>query len=217
LYRDGIVDADHRIIPREHNQRVLGMADKLLRAAGLAPDALDAVAFGRGPGSFTGLRIAAGIAQGMALGLGVPVVPVSTLEVLAATAATIRPEAPGIVSVLKSRVGEVYLGVYTIVRTGGEPVPRALVPEAGIVVSALALPDAVGTDWVFCGDGVDAVAKAIDRHFGIGVRLHPELLPNAGALVRIAAKRLERGDGVDAADAIPEYLQAELPWRKSGA
>jgi tRNA threonylcarbamoyladenosine biosynthesis protein TsaB len=212
LYLDGIVHADHRRMPRQHNQRVLAMADALLGAAGLVPGALDAVAFGKGPGSFTGVRIAAGIAQGVALGRDLPVIPVSTLEVLAATALMHWPEAPGAVCALSSRAGESYVGIYA----GPALQPRRMVPDAALGSNDLELPAIVTPAWVFCGDAIPVFGAALAAQLGTGLELRPELLPEAAALVRVAATRLAAGAWVDAAAAVPVYLQGELPWRKTG-
>jgi tRNA threonylcarbamoyladenosine biosynthesis protein TsaB len=212
LYLDGIVHADHQRVPREHNQRVLAMADALLGVLGLVPGDLDAVAFGQGPGSFTGVRIAAGVAQGVALGLDLPVIPVSTLEVLAATALMHQPDAPGAVCALSSRAGESYVGIYA-----GPPLqPRNVVADAGLGSIDLELPAEVTPAWVFCGDAITVFGAALQARLGGGVALRPDLLPEAAALVRLAATRLAAGGGVDAAEAVPVYLQGELPWRKTG-
>jgi tRNA threonylcarbamoyladenosine biosynthesis protein TsaB len=212
LYLDGSVHADHRIIPRQHNQRVLAMADALMAAAGIQPGAVDAVAFGRGPGSFTGVRIAAGVAQGMALGLDVPVIGISTLEVLAATALTMDPDAPGAVCALRSRAHEFYLGIFA----GPANMPRSLAAECEMVPAALALPPEVTPQWMFCGDAVASLETALASWLGYAVRTYPELLPNASALVQLAATRVARGEGLDASNAIPVYLKGESPWRKAG-
>ena len=95
---------------QEHAERLLPMANELLAEAGLAPGALQAVAFGQGPGGFTGLRVACGVAQGMAMGLGIPVLPVVSHQAVAAQAGGSPDEA--IVVALDARMNEVYLAVY---------------------------------------------------------------------------------------------------------
>ncbi|MCZ8411581.1 tRNA (adenosine(37)-N6)-threonylcarbamoyltransferase complex dimerization subunit type 1 TsaB, partial [Achromobacter dolens] len=101
---------------QEHAERLLPMANDLLAEAGLAPAALQAVAFGQGPGGFTGLRVACGVAQGMAMGLGIPVLPVVSHQAVAAQAGGGPDDA--IVVALDARMNEVYLAVY---RQGASP------------------------------------------------------------------------------------------------
>jgi tRNA threonylcarbamoyladenosine biosynthesis protein TsaB len=210
LYRDGVVEADHRIIPRQHNQHVLAMIDTLLARAGIAPAMLDAVAFGCGPGSFTGLRIAAGVAQGIALGADIPLVPVSTLAVLAATALSEYGSAPGVICALPSRTGELYLGVYAA--TDGAPV--AIVPDASLRQPDVDLPPSVTTAWLFAGEAVSLLAPALQRRGFAEPPAAVVLHPHARALVWLAEVSFARDGGVDAAAAVPVYLQGELPWRK---
>ena len=102
---------------QEHAERLLPMADELLAESGLAPSALHAVAFGQGPGGFTGLRVACGVAQGMALGLGIPVLPIVSHQAVAAQADATQAQA--IVVALDARMNEVYLAVYR--RAGASP------------------------------------------------------------------------------------------------
>ncbi|WP_080363818.1 tRNA (adenosine(37)-N6)-threonylcarbamoyltransferase complex dimerization subunit type 1 TsaB, partial [Bordetella pertussis] len=95
---------------QEHAERLLPMARELLARAGLAPEALQAVAFGQGPGGFTGLRVACGVAQGIALGLGIPVLPVVSHEAVAEVSGAAADDA--VVVALDARMEEVYLAVY---------------------------------------------------------------------------------------------------------
>lgn len=103
---------DTRIAPRRHNALVLEMIDTLLDSAGARPRELDAVAFSAGPGSFTGVRIGAAVAQGIALGGGVPVVRVPTSALMAEQVRR-RSDAPGVITVRMSRAGWVYTARYT--------------------------------------------------------------------------------------------------------
>jgi tRNA threonylcarbamoyladenosine biosynthesis protein TsaB len=201
LWDDGRVLARSVHAPREHTARVLPMIAEVLAEGGLAPSALDAIAFGRGPGSFTGLRIAAGIAQGLALGLDRPVVPVSSLAALAHSV-----DAPRVIAALDARLGEVYVGLYAraagglmalrgeerLCAPGDVPVPR----ERG---------------WTGAGSAFAAHHDALAAHLGATLtHTEPARHPQAGALVVLAAAALARGEAVDAAQALPVYLRERV-------
>jgi tRNA threonylcarbamoyladenosine biosynthesis protein TsaB len=211
LSHRGSVVEDHRIVPRQHNQLVLPMIDALLQSAGLEPADLDGVAFGCGPGSFTGVRIAAGIAQGISLGIGVRVVPVSSLQVLAQTAAATRPSTAGLLATIQSRPDEVYFGGFRCIDGVCSPV----FAEQVVRSVDLTLPREVNSDWCIVGDGARHFADALARQ-----RLHcaadASVLPTAAALLTLALPELMRGRGVDAAHALPVYLDGTRPWRKLG-
>ena len=198
---------DHRIVVREHNRLILAMIDSLLRKSGIGRRDLDAVAFGRGPGSFTGVRIAAGVAQGISLGIGIPVVPVSSLAVLAQTARATHPDAVNVLATQRSRADEIYVGCYRY--AGGKF--RLIAPESVAGTTMRVPPAWVEPTWWVVGDGV--------AHFGdtlatLGCSIDATLLPTASALLVLAATALANGEGVGAADALPVYLQGTNPWRK---
>ena len=140
------VIARTELAPRRHAERVLPMADQLLAEAGIGKHALDGVAVGRGPGAFTGVRLAVSLAQGMAMALGVPVVTVSSLAALALEA----PEDDAdILAVIDARMGEIYAASYQRDGAGGL---TALDEERVCTADALMLPQAaawnvVGTGW----------------------------------------------------------------------
>jgi tRNA threonylcarbamoyladenosine biosynthesis protein TsaB len=203
----GTIYEDHRIVVREHNRLILVMIDSLIRKSGIDRRDLDAVAFGRGPGSFTGVRIAAGVAQGISLGIGIPVVPVSSLAVLAQTASATHSSAVNVLATLRSRAEEIYVGCYRY--AAGEL--RLIAPESVVDAAMRDPPACVERDWWVVGDGV--------AHFGdtlatLGCSIDPKLLPTASALLVLATTALINGEGVDSADALPVYLQGTGPWRK---
>ena len=146
----GVVHSDHRIVPREHNRLVLPMIDSLLASAGVDRRELDAIAFGRGPGSFTGVRIAAGIAQGIALGLSLPVVPVSSLAALAQAAVETHPQARGVLATIRSRADEIYLAGYGF----GADRDVVWIAESVVAATQRELPPCVDSAWWVVGDGV---------------------------------------------------------------
>ncbi len=204
LWLDGELLERFEVAPRGHAERVLPWAEALLAEAGLAVRALDAVAFGRGPGAFTGLRIACGVAQGIALGAGLPVVPVSTLAALAQGAA--GPARPRILAALDARMGEVYWGGYVLgeeglVRPAGE---EALLPPERV-------PRPQGEAWWGAGPGWAAHGEALRRRLGGQLAgASPELLPRAGAVARLAAAALARGEALPPEQAQPAYLRQQV-------
>jgi tRNA threonylcarbamoyladenosine biosynthesis protein TsaB len=199
----------HRDAPKQHNQLVLGYIDDLLRQAGLAPTDLDAVAFGRGPGSFTGVRIAAGIAQGISLGAAIPTIPVSTLQILAQTALDLDRGLATVGAVLRSRPGEIYLGGYAAERDG---LCVELLADATWRVDELTPPRWLRGRCGIVGDGADCFAAAL---LPGGCVTDAALLPSACSLLRLAARVLSRDAGVAAELALPIYLEGTLPWRKA--
>jgi tRNA threonylcarbamoyl adenosine modification protein YeaZ len=111
LVQDGNVIERYVVAPREHNRLILSMIEAVLAEAGVGRTQIDAVAFGRGPGSFTGLRIAAGVTQGIAYGLDCPVLPVSTLAALAFQSFE-EAAGEGVYACLDARMGEIYGGLF---------------------------------------------------------------------------------------------------------
>lgn len=191
---------DHRLAPRQHAALILPMIDGLLAQAGIDRRALDAIAFGRGPGAFTGLRIAAGVAQGLALGLDRPVVPVSTLAALAQAHAADRA-----MVALDARLGEVYYGYYT---RGANDLVTADADDALAPPDAIALAPDSGWRGVGLGPGWAAHGAALADRLGQRItQIDPDVQPQAGGLVRLAMAAFRRGEAVPADQALPTYLR----------
>lgn len=197
----------YEVIGRGHADRLLPMADELLREAGLRPGDLDAVAFGRGPGGFTGLRIAAGLAQGLAAGARRPVVPVSNLAAVAAGVGRAKGEARVLVC-MDARMGQVYWAAFET----ADVVPRPVTPER------LADPDAVappsGVAWHGAGHGF-AAHPAIAARLGAALSAVDDgALPHAGDIARLAASELAAGGGQPAERGLPVYLRDDVVHRR---
>lgn len=203
----GIVYEDLRIVPREHNRLILPMIDELLRAHRVERRALDAIAFGRGPGSFTGVRIAASVAQGISLGIGIPVVPVSSLAALAQTAIAARPDVDRVLATIRSRPDEIYYAVY---RRNGE-LGVSIGDESIATSSDRDLPTDVDAGCWVVGDGALHFA---DRLAELRCPVDATLLPSARGVLRLALRAFADGDLVDSAGALPVYLQGTRLWRK---
>ena len=202
LYVDGEVEERYALAPRQHAALILSMVESLLASAELAVTQLDALAFGQGPGAFTGVRIAASAAQGIAFGANLPVVPVSTLAALAAGAMRETGESH-VMTALDARMDEVYWGVYTG-DAAGLPVLQGRETVAG--------PDDVPVpgdgDWVAAGSGWGAYAGLLMPRAGERVvRLLPDLEPGAHDVAVIGADRFARGEVGRAGDAVPVYLR----------
>lgn len=196
--------------PREHTRRLLPMVDEVLAEAGLAPAALDAVAYGRGPGSFTGLRIAAGAAQGLAYGLDRPLLGVSTLEALALGAHR-RHHFRHVVTALDARMGEIYVAAWRCADGGTE----ALSEEAVMPPARLRLPEAGGEPgWVGVGSGW-ALWEAMPVEVQASLEqclVEPE--PAAEEMALLAARDLAAGGGQSAQAVQPTYLRDTVAWQK---
>ncbi|NGX16820.1 tRNA (adenosine(37)-N6)-threonylcarbamoyltransferase complex dimerization subunit type 1 TsaB [Wenzhouxiangella sp. XN24] len=193
--------------PRKHAASLLPMAEACLAEAGIGLGDLDAIAFGRGPGSFTGLRIAAGVAQGIAFGAGLPVVPVSNL----AAAALAAGRAHGWQRVLvafDARMGEVYAGAYEIDAAG---LPVLVGAEALLAPGDLAAP---GRDWRGAGSAF-AAWPGLAATAGV-VSADSALAPRARDLLDIAADACARGLAVPAEEALPVYLRERVAWQGGG-
>lgn len=191
------------VMPRRHAARVLPLIDEVLQEAGLVPADLGAVAWGHGPGAFTGVRIAAGVVQGIAWSRDLPVVGVSTLAALAQGAFR-RHGARRVWSALDARMGEVYWGGYAL--EDGADVMVAAVPDC---VSAPAqvpvTPDLV--DAAGIGTGWEAHGQALAGRVGEAALMDGEALPDARDLLPLARHALRAGCWVAARDAAPVYLR----------
>ncbi|KJZ14405.1 MULTISPECIES: tRNA (adenosine(37)-N6)-threonylcarbamoyltransferase complex dimerization subunit type 1 TsaB [unclassified Halomonas] len=197
--------------PREHTRRLLPMVDEVLAEAGVAASELDAVAYGRGPGSFTGLRIAAGVAQGLAYGLDRPLVGVSTLEALA-LGGHLRHRYRYMVTALDARMGEIYVGAWRV--EDGRPL--ALMDEAVLPPERLVLPrEHEDHDWVGLGSGWalwDQMPAEIQASLNLTVT---DVDPAAEDMVRLAVEVFAAGDAQRPHDAQPVYLRDQVAWKKT--
>jgi tRNA threonylcarbamoyladenosine biosynthesis protein TsaB len=207
LYRDGEVTALQEIAPRRHNQLLLAMLRELMPSG---PAELDAVAYGSGPGSFTGLRIAASAVQGLCFAIGVPALPVSTLSCQVYRALRLGQVGEGdcVLSTLDAHIGELYWALYRV--DSG----RALELSAAQAVKPGLLSLAGSKELVVVGSGLryrDAMPGAVTARFGA---VFPELLPDARdllpeALCALQDRRVQRAEQV-----CPVYVRDEISWKK---
>ena len=197
----GETQMDFRIAPRQHTDIILGMIEELLKSADLSLTQLDAIAFGRGPGAFTGLRIAAGVVQGLAFGAQLPVAPVSSLAALA-QAASDRHGVEQILAVMDARMHEVYCACYQ--RQNDVMVLQD--EEIVIAPAKLQLPQ-VGA-WFGAGSGFahyhdELGQRARENLAGVD----DSLLPDAAAIAQLAEVEFKAGNVVSAEQALPVYIR----------
>jgi tRNA threonylcarbamoyladenosine biosynthesis protein TsaB len=183
------------------------MIDALLAEATLTLGQLDGIAFGRGPGGFTGVRVAAGVVQGLAFGASLPVAPVSSLAAVAHQIDTGAGE--GVLVCNDARMGELYWACFA--RDAGG-MPRATTAErVGPPASIAAEPDVRHA----AGNGLSRHPALRARLEASGLRIHDDVYPRADAVARLGAALLARGEGVSAANALPVYVRDDVA-RPSG-
>ena len=200
LLQDGKLTFREELAGQKHSELILPMIDALLGASNLRLTHLHGVAFGAGPGSFTGLRIACGVAQGLAFGAGLPVVPVGTLLALAQAAG-----APRVVACLDARMGEIYHAVY---QRHGASWSETAAPS---VCKAEAAPALEGGDWVGLGSGFAVYGDALAaRYHGQLAQVQPQAFPHAREIAQLAVPVLAAGKGVPAEQALPLYVRDKV-------
>ncbi|MGP6445609.1 tRNA (adenosine(37)-N6)-threonylcarbamoyltransferase complex dimerization subunit type 1 TsaB [Rahnella aceris] len=211
LYDQGETLAHFELCAREHTQRILPLVQQILAEAGLSLKQLDALAFGRGPGSFTGVRIGIGIAQGLSLGAELPLLPVSTLLTMAQGAYR-QTGAEQVLAAIDARMGEVYWGEFTRNTQGvwsGENTETVIKPEQLLArtVERNGRFATVGTGWEAYPHllGESPVADLFDGKM---------LLPQAEDMLPLALQLWENGIRVNPEDAEPTYLRNEVTWKK---
>lgn len=223
---DNTLYSHFEVCPQQHSQRLLPMIDAILKEAGVELASLDLLAFGRGPGSFTGVRIATGMIQGLALGTGLPVAGVSTLKAMAVEAAQ-KSTGQFVAVASDARMGEVYFCVYKQSYNGLETVvPEQVCPPTEAVNYLSELGEALnnnvivaGTGWAAYeelqqwlntqGDGETAVSKAANTEKKPAVTL-----PNAAFMLEDAKEAARANTTTSAAEVKPVYLRDKVTWKK---
>ena len=204
VWVDGTVLERYEIAPRRHAALILPMVEAVLAEAELTMHQLDAIAVGRGPGAFTGVRIAIGVAQGLAFAGDLPVVPISTLAALALGAAREMGQTR-IATALDARMGEVYWGTWAV---SDDRV--ALLGEERVCAPVLvtAPPD----EWFGVGSGWSAYAAALSQRLTVSGWLD-ERYPHASDIARLAADPARRDSWMTAEQALPVYLRDRVVGR----
>lgn len=204
LWIDGVV---HERIERgsRHAEKFLILVDEVLAAGGVALSNLDAIAFGRGPGSFTGLRLSAGVAQGVAFAADLPVVPVSSLAAIAQAI-----DASRVLAAIDARMQQVYWGEYVRQLNG---TVQLIGEERVIAPSDVPLPS--GNDWTGAGSGWDQYTSSLERRLnGRIVGWQRGVHPHAGAIARLGAEDFAAGRAVAPEQALPIYIRDDVAMKK---
>jgi tRNA threonylcarbamoyladenosine biosynthesis protein TsaB len=194
--------ARSELAPRRHGELVLPMADSLLAEAGMSRHALEGIAVGRGPGAFTGVRLAISLTQGMAMALDLPVVTVSSLQALAMEE---DADLNDILAVIDARMGEVYAAAYRR-RADGLPEPCSdewVGPPASLVVPAGGPWSVVGTGWATYAEQLRGRIGDVAAHDGARY-------PQARNVALLALPVFRAGGGVSAEHALPVYLRDKV-------
>lgn len=198
LWIDGEVRERFEVAPRRHAELSLPWAGELLAEAGIRKSQLDAIAVGRGPGAFTGVRLAIAIGQGIALALDRPIVPVSTLAALA-----LQASGPRVLAAIDARMNEVYVGSFAL-RDGDA---FALGDEAVVAPDAARL-SGVDSDWRGVGTGFSALDNELQRQWASRfATIDPTALPRAADVARLAAHAFARGEARPPELVEPAYLR----------
>ena len=205
LFIDGEICARFELTPKAHTKLLLPMIDSLFAEAGLNLTQLDALAFGAGPGSFTGLRIATGVVQGLAFGADLPVVPVSTLAALA------QPFSPELAFVaMDARIGEIFWGVY---QKNAEGFMELVGKEAVLPVSHITFPNqnaiGIGSGWQVYKN------ELMERTQNLVSQIHSDVLPHASEIAKLGVYGFKNGMAVAAEFAQPVYLRDKVAQTES--
>lgn len=203
------------LCPQSHSLQLLPMVDELLTEAGIKISQCDGLVFGRGPGSFTGVRIGVGVAQGLAFAANLPVVGVSSLQAMAQLAfmqGKLKEKQTGVIAAIDARMGEVYNGYFMLDENNimqSQCTETVIAPEKLAQHLSSVVNDAeygVGTAW----DAYSEQLSILKSNAGT-----PEVLfPSAEAMLAIGVTELEQGRGVAAEEAQPVYVRDTVSWKK---
>jgi len=210
LMINGDIIERFKVAPREHGELILAMIDELLVQADITLQQLDGLAFGCGPGSFTGVRMATGVIQGLAFSADLPVAPVSTLKALAQQAIHLSSEGSRIYAALDARMGEVYWCEYNVIN--GE-LSQCLAEQ---VIAANKIKVEGGQKAIGIGHGWDTYADELTKVVNASeLTLLPSALPRAREIVHLGAEMLKNKQTVAAENAMPVYLRDNVAKKKA--
>lgn len=195
------------VTPRSHTKMVLPMVDELLNDAKLSINSVDAIAWGRGPGSFTGVRIGTGIMQGLALGANKPVIGISTLAAMAQQAID-ESNAQQVIAAIDARMGEVYWGIFNNVDG------LATLVDSEMVIKPESIPRNILNDNQYVGVGTAWQTYPELAELG-DIEVNDSILyPSSKAMVPLALDAFNQGNVMDVDEASPVYVRDTVTWQK---
>lgn len=205
LWQDGVVSEKSTLVGQKHSEMLISMLDEVLQQAGTKLSQMDGIAYGAGPGSFTGVRIACGVTQGLALGANLPVIGISTLQAVAQATGQAK-----VIVALDARMAEVYFAVYE--KSGSEW--RETCPPCLCLPQDT--PSVTGSGWHGAGSGFAVHGEMLQqRYAGQIEEVNALCVPQARAMVELAAPLFVAGQGLDAAQAMPFYLRDKVALKTS--
>ena len=200
LWRDGAVHERAVRAGQAHSEMLIGMADAVLTESGLRLAMLDGIAYGQGPGSFTGLRIACAVAQGLAFPSDIPLAGIGTLHAMALACGSAK-----VVCCLDARMQEIYHATYVL---EGDTYIEVSPPR---VCAPAAAPELTGGGWTGCGSGFAAYRDELQQRYGAAlVSMDNEVYPHARDIARLAAPVFAAGHGIRAEEAAPLYIRDKV-------
>lgn len=212
LHVAGEIREDFRVIPRQHTKQLLPMIQEMLNSADLKVKDLDVIAFGRGPGSFAGIRIATGVAQGLAYSAELKLLPISTLAAIA-LAHHLKTGDQQVIAALDARMDEVYWAAYRF--ENGLPV--LIGAERVDAPANVGLPDPTvtgGAEWVGAGSGWNYLQNMSEQVQQGVCRVDANVYPAAANMLRLALQDHQQGKSVSPELALPVYLRDNVAWKK---
>ncbi len=200
LWRDGAVLERAVRAGQSHSEILIGMADAVLAEGGMRLAGLDGIAYGQGPGSFTGLRIACAVAQGLAFPADTPLAGIGTLHAMALSCGAAR-----VLCCLDARMQEIYHAAYVL---EGDVYVEVSAPR---VCAPAAAPELPGTGWTGCGSGFTAYREVLRQRYGASlVNMVDDVYPQARDVARLAAPLFAAGRGIPAEAAAPLYIRDKV-------
>lgn len=208
LAMDGVITLKKEVAPQGHTKLLLPMVDELLKAQGIKLTDLDAIACGRGPGSFTGVRIGVSLAQGLALGADLKLIGVCDLAAMAYRA-SLDTNVRIAVSAIDARMGEVYLGIYSVEDNNIKSIIPELVCSPNIAQEKIL--EFAGSEFTYCGTGFKTYPDIVSSLQAVKAK---EDLPWADSIAILADHIYEQGGALPPEDVLPVYLRDKVTWKK---
>lgn len=206
LWLDGEILSRSVLAGQKHSELALPMLNEMLIEGGITSSHLDGFAFGAGPGSFTGLRIACGVIQGLAFALDKPVVDISTLEALAQQAGS-----TSVITALDARMGEIYFAAYT--KSSSD---QWISVQSPMLCRPEFAPQLIGNDWVGCGSGFDRYPETLKNVYQDQFNeILTDCYPHAKEIAQLSITRFEQGLVLLPEQAVPTYIRNKVALKES--